>query len=151
MIGTVKAAGLLLIFISCAAAGFSAAYRLKTRLKVLEETVCALERLDSRLRYEGTERKRLLRAAFGDDRIVFEGNAAHFNAPSLKKEDTEPIRELLASFGGGDTEAEHSRIRLCRELTEERVRAAAADHNRLGRVYCTLGLCVGAVCCLIFI
>lgn len=152
MNGTIKLLGLLMLFAACCCSGFSKAARLSARKRTLEELLECLDELDARLRYEGTERLRLLREAFGKSGIiVFDGGAVRSNRRALPAEDLQPLEGLLDTFGSGDTAAEHNKIMLCRRLSEARLRAAENDCAVLGRLYRALGACAGAACCLILI
>lgn len=151
MTAAVKVLGLIMLFISCAAAGFSKTARLTARKKRLEKIIAGLRMLDCRLRYEGTERQRLLTDAFGGDTVVFDGAAPQLRAPELSAEDFQPLYEFFFDFGSGDTETEHKRIRICCELLGSRLKTAEKDCAQLGRVYCVLGMCAGGICCLLMI
>lgn len=152
MNGIIKLTGLLMLFAACCSAGFSKAFRLSARKRTLEEILKCLDGLDARLRYEGSEKRRLLSEAFGKSEIlVFKDGGAEIRRGLLPDEDSRPLRELLSGFGSGDTAAEHNKIRLCRRLSEARLISAEQDCASLGRLYCALGVCAGAACCLILI
>lgn len=152
MNGMIKAAGLLLLFFACAAAGMYHSCRLRVREKRLGEIVGCLEELDVRLRYEGAERTRLLEEAFGGRGILeTQGSRICVCDCGILPEDKLLLEDFLARFGGGDTASEQDRIRLCRELLERNRLAAETAGAQLARLYRTLGICAGAVCCLIFL
>lgn len=144
-----KAVGMLLLFCAMSLAGLSRALRLKARLRAFEKIISGLDMLDCRLKYESTERQRLLSEAFDSDILIFSRDAPQLNSAVLSPEEAMPFFELLSDFGSGSAEAEHRRIALCRELIYTKMKSAERDCGKLSKVYCSLGLSAGAALCLL--
>lgn len=142
----VKWCGMLLLFCSCAFAGFQKAAALRKRVKLLDAVDEALEELDQLIKADGRERNILLRETFGKRHLLLEGTSVLQDGEDRRLVDT-----FLADFGKGDIAGECRRIALCRGLLQLRREAARKTVAERSRVYQVTGICVGAAVCIFWI
>ncbi len=140
-----KISGLLILFLICVFMGFLKAYMLKIRVTDLEEIHKGLSEILQRLRYEGTHRNRLVNDSFSHTNILkIQEDKPVFCDSALEEEDKKIFMEFYESLGTGDFGAESDRVRLYMSLFEGRLKEANKKYGELGRLYKTIGVCIGA-------
>lgn len=104
------------------------------------------------MRYGAYERDRLIKEAFSQGNIltVQDGNIV-FLESGLYQEDEAALSELFSEFGRADTASEEGRIRLYKTLFEQKKQDFETEAATAVKLYRTIGICAGAVVCLIFI
>ena len=147
-----KALGLILLFCVCVAAGQQKAMRIVKRKNALGCVCKGLNEMEARMRYGAYERDRLIKEAFSQGNIltVQDGDIV-FLESGLYQEDEAALSELFSEFGRADTASEEGRIRLYKTLFEQKKQDFETEAAAAVKLYRTIGICAGAVVCLIFI
>ena len=142
----------MLIFLVCGTAGYIKAAAVLKRKHSLATVCRCLTDMKNRLRYEGNERLRLISEAFSGSGLLEISNGEIIILPcGLSENDCSVLYNLFDSFGSGDLNSEIERIELFLSVFEQKRQDADTNASQQVKLYRTLGICAGAVICLIFI
>lgn len=145
-----KFLGLIIIFCLPLHLGFSAAKSLKKRAESLSFLCKTMQELKERLRYEGSERNRLISDVFGSLDFL-ENNSESGIFEGLTDSDRVIFKEFLDEFGYGDKSTELKRIDLYISQLYKQRSQAEKDSQEQGKLYRTIGASAGLAVCILLI
>ena len=147
-----KSIGLFLLFLLSVWIGFLKAAELKRRAFALRMVCESLQELQNRLRYEGTERVRIINDTFGANGITeIKNSETVINECGLNTADKNQLEDYFKKFGASDTASEEKRAAMYLSLFLKTKEAAEKTAAEQGKLYRTVGVCAGAAVCLLLI
>lgn len=146
-----KLAGLIILFLICATLGFSKAGNIKKRAKKLNCYYRAAESLALRIRTENKETEKILTLCFKTEEVFFKNGKINYNKSNLTASDTDLLNEFFEGFGQRSREDEYERTCLFVNLIKKQYEKAAAEEEKLCKLYSTVGILCGVFVCIFFL
>ncbi len=137
-----KTIGFVLIISASSFIGFLKSNELLLRYKRLCEIEKNIAELKSRIRLHSGELERLLLSSFGEYPISY---------AYLKKEDIEILEDFFENLGKADTKTECEKCELYIKLINDKIKAANAHYQEVGKLYKNIGIFSGIFICIFLI
>lgn len=137
-----KAAGLLLIVLSCTACGLRFAQTLRTRRKKLAGFYVFIGEIADRIRV-GEQLRQIFRSDTACGLIEPDGYSARVVRDGLQRQDIKLLEDFFSALGLGDTASQVARCETYRELVAGHQTDAAAQEKAKARLYSLLGFFAG--------
>lgn len=141
---TVKAAGVVLVFLCFTLYGFFKSFSKKDYIKWLKKIDLALIKTENLLRQGNLNREGILKAAFSK----VEGFNIYLDSAEIKNKDISDdllllLNTFLSDFGRNDTETELSSAEKVRQAVLEGIASKQEEYSTTGKLWRTAGICAG--------
>lgn len=140
----VKASGVLLIIVSCAAFGFFKSFCIKNRVKKISEFYHGLSMLYEYIEQGGTELFTAVENSFSKCQFLyFEKQKFHCKDNDLNQDDKAVIDDFFNTLGTSVKKVECDRINALKIVVKKRLDDAERDSLQKEKIYQMLGICTG--------
>lgn len=159
-----KLSGALLILISCTLSGFYFSYRLKLRLKFLNNFIEFLSGLSTNIRYFSDDIFKLVKISVPSSiSFIFDIKREPFpiywqkvvkkipKSYNLKKDDYTALVQFGQLLGTTDAQGQINHINIYKNIFQQNLNDAQKDCDTKSRLYKILGFFAGAVIVLLII
>ncbi len=146
-----KVMGIIVLFLSSAAFGFLKSFAIRKRAEKLSLAARSVKTLASRIKAEKTEMQRALKICFREETVKMQNGSPVLNKAYLDNEDITLFEEFFEKLGLSDINTEYERISLFASLIEKRGKDAAAEADKLCKLYNSLGVLFGIFISIFFL
>ncbi len=146
-----KGIGLLLIFVSASLLGFFYAFRVKKRVKKIEGICTSVKLLANDIKIGSGSKEELILKRFSKESAYFSAGKPIVNRSFLKTEEADVLEEFLIELGCRDRTFEYKRATSYLNQLEEILKKAAAESDKICKLYCSMGMLVGVMLCILLI
>ena len=147
-----KIAGILALCFSATALGFYAAARAELCLKNLNLFISHITELRDRILYEGSEIYELIKRIFENSELItLKDEKILVNNCGIKADDKKTLEDFFQRLGSTERQGEINRAELCLTLLKESREKLVLETKEKSKLYRILGVCGGALVCILVI
>lgn len=165
-----KMLGFVLVIACTSAIGLYAAYRLKLRVKFLEEFIYFISSMETQIRYNAGDLSSLIDGDYGrmvsqllENCRTYLNEGQNFkdawidavdNLPKeycLSDNEKEMVRDFGTGLGTTDTQGQLAHCELYLTAFKNKLESARCDHKEKGRIYTVLGTSLGVCVALLIL